>query len=137
MSAPKFSQIYISSSPHFTSGDTTRGIMLAVLVALLPECVYGVITFGIRALVTLVVSVVSAVFFEALFQKITKQKICISDFSAAVTGVMLALVIPSTAPVWTVMFGALSAVVVAKGLFGGLTRRQGRQTLTQSQARQR
>ena len=49
MSAPKFSQIYISSSPHFTSGDTTRGIMLAVLVALLPECVYGVITFGIRA----------------------------------------------------------------------------------------
>lgn len=120
MSAPKFSQIYISSSPHFTSGDTTRGIMLAVLVALLPECVYGVITFGIRALVTLVVSVVSAVFFEALFQKITKQKIRISDFSAAVTGVMLALVIPSTAPVWTVMFGALSAVVVAKGLFGGL-----------------
>lgn len=53
MSAPKLNEIYLSSSPHFTSGDTTQTVMLTVLIALLPECVYGVIVFGIRALVTI------------------------------------------------------------------------------------
>ena len=81
---------------------------------------YGVIVFGIRALVTVIVAVTGCIIFEALFQKLTKQKICISNLSAAVTGVMLALVIPSTAPVWTVILGALTAVVLAKGLFGGI-----------------
>lgn len=120
MSAPKLNEIYLSSSPHFTSGDTTQTVMLTVLIALLPECVYGVIVFGIRALVTVIVAVTGCIIFEALFQKLTKQKICISNLSAAVTGVMLSLVIPSTAPVWTVILGALTAVVLAKGLFGGI-----------------
>ena len=120
MSAPKLNEIYLSSSPHFTSGDTTQTIMLTVLIALLPECVYGVIVFGIRALVTIIVAVSSSVIFEAIFQKLTKQKICISNLSAAVTGVMLSLVIPSTAPAWTVVLGALTATVLAKGLFGGI-----------------
>ena len=112
--------IYLSSSPHYTKGTKTQYLMATVLIALLPECVYGVILFGVRALVTILVSVLSAVFFEALFQKLTKQNVCVNNLSAAVTGVLLALVLPPTIPVWMVILGALFAVVVAKGLFGGL-----------------
>lgn len=112
--------IYLSSSPHFTFGKSTRGIMAMVLVSLLPECVYGVMIFGIRALVTILVSVASCVLFEYLFQKITKRDVIVGDLSAAVTGVLLALVLPSTIPVWMVVVGALVSVVVAKGLFGGI-----------------
>ena len=113
-------EIYLSSSPHFTFGTTTQWIMATVLLALLPECIYGIMVFGIRALVTILASVISAVFFECLFQKITKQEVVISNLSAAVTGVLLALVIPSTTPVWMVVLGAAVAVVIAKGLFGGI-----------------
>ncbi|MCR5762288.1 MAG: RnfABCDGE type electron transport complex subunit D [Treponema sp.] len=113
-------EIYLSSSPHFTFGNTTQWIMATVLIALLPECIYGIMVFGIRALVTILASVISAVFFEYLFQKITKQEIAVNNLSAAVTGVLLALVIPSTTPVWMVVLGALVAVVIAKGLFGGI-----------------
>lgn len=113
-------EIYLSSSPHFTFGSSTQWIMATVLIALLPECIYGVIVFGLRALVTIIASVVSAVFFEYLFQKITKREVVVSNLSAAVTGVLLALVIPSTTPVWMVVIGALVAVVIAKGLFGGI-----------------
>ncbi len=112
--------IYLSSSPHFTLGRSTRGVMLMVLISLLPECVYGVVIFGIRALVTILVSVASCVLFEYLFQKITKQAVVVDNLSAAVTGVLLALVLPSTIPAWMVVIGALVAVVVAKGLFGGI-----------------
>ena len=122
MTDPKVNtkEIYLSSSPHFTGGASTQFIMATVLVSLLPECVYGVIVFGIRALVTILVSVCSAVFFEWLFQKITSQKIVIKNLSAVVTGVLLALVVPSTTPIWMVVLGDLVAIVIAKGLFGGI-----------------
>ncbi|MCR5290367.1 MAG: RnfABCDGE type electron transport complex subunit D [Treponema sp.] len=113
-------EIYLSSSPHFTFGRTTENLMLTVLIALLPLCIYGVILYGIKAVITILVSVVSAVFFEALFQKLTKQEITIKNYSAAVTGVLLALVLPPTTPVWQTILGSLVAIVVAKGLFGGL-----------------
>lgn len=113
-------EIYLSSSPHFTKGTKTQYLMMTVLIALLPECVYGVILFGLRALITICVSVVSAVVFEALFQLLTKKEVCVTDLSAAVTGVLLALVCPPTIPIWMVVLGAFFAVVVAKGLFGGL-----------------
>ncbi len=113
-------KIYLSSSPHFTKGNSTQKIMAMVLIALLPECIFGVITFGIRALITILVSVISAVGFEALFQIITKQKVRIDNLSAAVTGVLLALVCPSTTPFWMVILGAAVAVIIAKGLFGGI-----------------
>ncbi|MBQ1832960.1 MAG: RnfABCDGE type electron transport complex subunit D [Treponema sp.] len=112
--------IYLSSSPHFCLGFSTRTIMLAVLISLLPECIYGVIVFGLGALMTILVSVVSCVLFEFLFQKITRKKVCIDNLSAAVTGVLLALVLPSTVPLWMVVIGAFVAVVIAKGLFGGI-----------------
>lgn len=113
-------EIYLSSSPHYTKGLSTTKIMLAVIIALLPECVYGVYLFGIKALVTILVSVASCVVFEALFQKLCKRPCTISDCSAIVTGILLALVSPATVPVWIIILGALFAVVIAKGLFGGL-----------------
>lgn len=113
-------RFYLSSSPHFTFGLSTQKIMLAVLIALLPECIAGIIFFGVKALVTILVSVASCVVFEALFQKLTRQPVLVSNLSACVSGVMLALVCPPTVPVWMVVIGAASAVIVAKGLFGGI-----------------
>lgn len=113
-------KIHLSSSPNFTKGLTTQKTMAAVLIALLPECIAGVVFFGIKALITILVSVVSCVFFEWLFQKVTKQKIVISNLSACVTGVMLALVCPPTIPWWMIILGAAVAVIIAKGLFGGI-----------------
>lgn len=113
-------EIYLSPSPHYTEGVTTRLLMCAVIIALIPECVYGVMIFGIHALITILASVASAVIFEALFQKCTKQQISVGNCSAVVTGILLALVLPPTAPVWQTVLGAAFAVVVAKGFFGGL-----------------
>lgn len=113
-------KIHLSSSPNFTKGLTTQKTMAAVLIALLPECIAGVVLFGIKALITIIVSVVSCVFFEWLFQKVTKQKIVISNLSACVTGVMLALVCPPTIPWWMIILGAAVAIIIAKGLFGGI-----------------
>ncbi|MBQ9538803.1 MAG: RnfABCDGE type electron transport complex subunit D, partial [Treponema sp.] len=108
------------SSPHFTAGGTTQKIMAAVLLAALPECVWGVVTFGVRALLVLLVSVASCVIAEWLFQKATKQKVTVDNLSAAVTGVLLALVLSSEVPLWMVVIGAVVAIVVGKGLFGGI-----------------
>ena len=113
-------KIYISSSPHFRFNNSTRNIMLGVLISLLPECVMGIILFGIPALVRIFVSVISCVLFEYIFQKITKQKVVIGNLSACVSGVLLALVCPSTIPVWMIVIGSAVAMIVAKGLFGGI-----------------
>jgi|WetSurMetagenome_2_1015567.scaffolds.fasta_scaffold45310_2 Na+-translocating ferredoxin:NAD+ oxidoreductase subunit D len=120
MAESKKNEIYLSPSPHFAAGITTQKIMACVIVALLPECVHGVMLFGIPALVTILVSIAGAVGFEALFQKLTKHEIAVSDFSAVVTGILLALVMPPTAPVWQTLLGDAFAVIVAKGFFGGL-----------------
>ena len=112
--------LFLASSPHFKLKITTPMIMGTVLFALLPECIFGVVTFGLRALVTILVSVLSCVIFEFLFQFFTKQRITISNLSACVSGVMLALVCPPTIPVWMVVLGAAVAMIVAKGLFGGI-----------------
>ncbi|MCQ2240193.1 RnfABCDGE type electron transport complex subunit D [Treponema sp.] len=113
-------KIYLSSSPHFTEGLSTQKVMLMVIISMLPECIAGVMFFGAAALVRILVSVAACVAFEGLYQKITKQKIRIANLSAVVSGILLALVIPSTTPVWMVVLGALVAMVVAKGLFGGI-----------------
>ena len=114
------SKIHVSSSPHFNLKCNTTMIMGTVLVALLPEIIMGIVLFGVAALIRILVSVASCVCFEYLFQKVTKQKIVIGNLSACVTGVMMALVSPSTAPVWMFIVGAAVAMIVAKGLFGGI-----------------
>lgn len=113
-------KIYVSSSPHFNLKCSTQMIMGTVLFALLPEVIMGIVLFGMAALIRILVSVASCVLFEFIFQKIAKQKIVISNLSACVTGVMMALVCPPTAPVWIFVVGAAVAMIVAKGLFGGI-----------------
>ena len=113
-------KIFVSSSPHFNFKCSTQMIMGTVLLALLPEIVMGIVLFGLAALIRILVSVASCVLFEFIFQKVTKQKVVISNLSACVTGVMMALVCPPTAPVWIFVVGAAVAMVVAKGLFGGI-----------------
>ena len=112
--------LHLSSSPHFSLKMKTQYIMAAVLVALLPECIAGIVFFGWKALVTILVSVTSCVLFEFLFQLATKQKIVVSNLSAAVTGVLLALVCSPTVPWWMIVIASACAVIVAKGLFGGI-----------------
>ena len=113
-------QLKLSVSPHIHSGKSTRSIMLDVLVALLPVTAAGAIIFGIRSLLVVAVTVAACVGFEALFNLIVKKPIPVGDFSAAVTGLLLALNLPANIPLWQCVVGALFAIVVVKGLFGGL-----------------
>jgi electron transport complex protein RnfD len=94
--------------------------MLHVLIALAPAAIFGVAIFGFTALVNVVVSIVSAVAAEALFRFITKQERRITDLSAAVSGLLLALVLPPSTPWWMTALGAVFAAVGAKEFFGGL-----------------
>lgn len=112
--------IFLSPGPHFSGKLKTPMIMLMVVISLLPECVMGVIYFGLPALFTILTSVASCVIFEAIFNKLIKRPVGINDFSAVVTGILLALTLPPTVPVWMTILGALFAIVVAKGFFGGI-----------------
>lgn len=112
--------IYLSPGPHFSGKRKSWQIMLMVIIALLPECVMGVVYFGIPALITILVSVASCVLFEALFQKAIKRPLQINDLSAVVTGILLALTLPSTTPIWMTILGACFAIVVTKVFFGGI-----------------
>ena len=113
-------RFYIESSPHFSMNLSTQKIMLSVIIALLPECIYGVVIFGFSALAVIFTGVLSCVLFELLFQLATRQKLLIRDLSAVVSGILLALVCPSTVPLWIVVLGGAVAMIVAKGLFGGI-----------------
>jgi electron transport complex protein RnfD len=94
--------------------------MRTVLIALAPVTIFGVVSFGLPALLNILVSVISAAAAESLFRVITKQENRIRDLSALVTGLLLALVLPPTTPLWMTALGAVFAVVVAKEFFGGL-----------------
>ncbi len=110
----------VSSSPHIRSGITTKRIMLDVLFALVPALVCGVIYFGFRAAFITAISVASCVFFEWAWQKMMKKPVMIGDYSAAVTGVLLAFNLPVTVPWWLPVIGSLVAIIIVKQLFGGL-----------------
>lgn len=113
-------KMILSSSPHISSGRKTQALMFTVMASLIPECVYGVVIFGIPALITILASVASAVLFEFLFNLLAKKKQTVSDGSAIITGILLALVLPPTIPVWQTVLGAAFGIIVAKSLFGGL-----------------
>lgn len=110
----------VSGTPHVRSKDSIQGIMRDVVIALIPATVMGIFYFGMRALLHIVISIVSAVVFEYLYQKGMKKAITISDFSAVVTGLLLAMNIPASAPLWTTIVGSAFAILIAKQLFGGL-----------------
>ena len=114
-------QFIVSPAPHFHSGDSVRKNMLLVIIALLPAYVMSVIAFGWGALITTAISVTACVLVEWLIAKfILKQKSTICDLSAALTGFLLALNLPSSLPWWIVVIGAIVAIGVAKMSFGGL-----------------
>ena len=110
----------ISSSPHIRSKVTTGNIMLMVIIALLPATAFGIVNFGLSALLVILVTVASSVLTEYLYQKLMHRKVTISDFSAVVTGLLLALNMPPTAPWWMCVLGSVFAILVVKQVFGGL-----------------
>lgn len=110
----------VSSNPHIRSKVTTNSIMLAVIIALLPATGFGIFNFGLDALILIAVTVASAVLTEFAFEKICKKKVTIGDYSAVVTGLLLALNLPSSAPWWIGVVGGVFAILVVKMLFGGL-----------------
>lgn len=112
--------LIVSSSPHIRTKTTTWRIMLDVLIALLPASVAGVWLFGWQALAIIGTCVASAVISEFLFNLICKKKQTITDLSAAVTGLILALCLPTSAELWQCAIGSVFAIVVVKCLFGGL-----------------
>ena len=110
----------VSSNPHVRARITTSHIMLAVVIALLPASIYGIYNFGFKAAVLIVVTVASTVLTEYVFEKLMKKKITIGDFSAVVTGLLLAMNLPVSAPWWIGVIGGVFAILVVKMLFGGL-----------------
>jgi len=110
----------VSPSPHIHARIRTSDIMRDVLIALTPALIAGTIIFGWRALLVTFVSVAACIFFEWAFERLTRRPNTIGDLSAAVTGMLLALNLPVSIPLWQVIFGALVAIVVVKQLFGGI-----------------
>ena len=110
----------VAASPHVTTKNSTAVIMRDVLIALLPAVIAGCVVFGLRALLVVAVTTAACIFFEWGFEKLCDKPSTISDLSAAVTGVLLAMNLPVSIPLWQAVFGALVAMVAVKGLFGGI-----------------
>lgn len=110
----------VTSSPHLFHMDTTRGIMFDVILALIPATVAGTVIFGLRSLLVVGVCVLSAIVSEYLICKILKRNTTITDFSACLTGLLLALNLPVSIPLWMAALGSVIAIVVVKQFFGGL-----------------
>lgn len=109
----------VSSNPHIRSKVNTNSIMLMVIIALMPAAGYGIYHYGARALMLILVTVASTVLTEFLFG-LYKKKMTITDLSAVVTGLLLALNLPVSAPWWMAAMGGVFAILVVKMLFGGL-----------------
>ena len=112
--------LHISSSPHVRSKVSTSGIMGTVLLALLPAALFGIYNFGPHALLLILISMATCVATEAVYEHFMHKKLTIKDYSAAVTGLLLALNLPPSAPWWIPVIGGVFAVLVVKQLFGGL-----------------
>lgn len=113
-------KLTVSASPHVKSAETTTGIMLDVIIALIPAGIASIFVFGIRALLIIAVSVAACVLAEFLSRKAMKRDQTIGDLSAVVTGLLLAYNLPATLPIWEVVLGAVIAIVVVKQMFGGI-----------------
>lgn len=110
----------VTSSPHVRAKDDTQRIMLYVVISLLPATFFGIFNFGYKALILVLVSVLSCVASEYVFDRVVNKKSTIGDLSAVVTGLLFALNLPSSLPWWMAVLGSVFAIVVVKCLFGGL-----------------
>ena len=113
-------RLTVSANPHIKHGDSTRSIMLDVILALLPAGAVSVVIFGIRALFLIITCVGSAVVAEGVCRIIMKRPQTIGDLSAVVTGLLLAYNLPVTLPLWMGALGSVIAIVVVKQMFGGI-----------------
>ncbi len=110
----------VSPSPHMKSPDSTRSIMIDVLIALIPAYIWGIYMSGLRVLLIGAISIVSCIVFEAICQAVLHRPITVSDCSAAVTGLIFAMNLPVSVPLWIPVVGAFFAIVIVKQLFGGI-----------------
>ena len=110
----------VSSNPHVRDKMTTSRIMQLVVIALLPATLFGIWNFGLHALLVVLVTVISSVFFEWLYDRLMHKPNTVTDFSAVVTGLLLALNMPVGIPLWIPVLGSAFAIIVVKQLFGGL-----------------
>ncbi|MCI2161452.1 MAG: RnfABCDGE type electron transport complex subunit D [Oscillospiraceae bacterium] len=113
-------KLIVSSSPHIKAGITTRKIMLDVIIALIPACIASIIYFGWQAAMLLVVSVITCVVSEYICRKVMKRDNTIGDLSAVVTGLLVAMNVPSSLNPFMMILGDVAAIVVVKQMFGGI-----------------
>lgn len=113
-------KLIASSNPHIRNHEDTRSLMLDVIIALVPALAMSVYVFGVTAIISAVVSVAGAVFFEWLYRKLLHKPQTIGDLSAALTGLLLSMVCPPTLPYWMLLVGDFFAIFVVKQLYGGL-----------------
>jgi len=117
---PDTSKLIVSSSPHLHDGSSVNKIMLMVIIALLPSAAMGVYFFGFQALIVLLVSVFSALFFEFIFCKLMHRPNDWKDGSAIITGLLLGMLLSAGIPWWVCIIGSFLAIVFGKQLFGGI-----------------
>ena len=113
-------KLVVSASPHLRTKDTTRGIMLDVVISLIPALIAAVILFGPRVLAVTATTVITAVLSEFVARKVMKRHNTIGDLSAVVTGLILAFNLPVSIPLWMAAIGSFFAIVVIKQFFGGI-----------------
>ncbi len=110
----------VSHSPHIRSRVSTNRIMLLVVIALLPSAIFGIINFGLRALLVLIIAVAASVLTEYIYEICMKKPVTVGDWSAVVTGLILGLNMPPMIPLWMPALGSVFAILIVKMLFGGL-----------------
>ena len=113
-------KLSVSTSPHIRHFDTTAGIMLDVIIALLPATIFGCALFGLKAVLLVAVCIATSVAAEAVWNVILKKPQTIGDLSAVVTGLILGINLPTGVPVWVAIIGSIAAIIVVKQMFGGL-----------------
>ena len=114
------SNFAVTSSPHLRDKATSQRIMQEVCLALAPAGIAGIILYGFNAALLIAICVATCVLSEFLWQKATRQTVTISDWSAVVTGLLLAYNLPATAPWWIAVIGSILAIILVKQLFGGI-----------------
>jgi len=111
---------HVSAAPHSRSTVTTKTIMRDVLIALIPAGLFGIYNFGIHAAMVIIMTVLACVLTESIYCKLMKKPATVGDYSAVVTGILLAYNVPSNFPLWMAALGGIFAILVVKMLFGGL-----------------
>lgn len=112
--------LHVSSSPHIRSQSSTTTLMSDVVIALIPATAWGVYKFGWHAFWLVMACVISSIATEYAYQKLMKRPVTIHDMSAMVTGILLALNLPQTFPIWMAVVGSVFAILVVKQVFGGI-----------------